>query len=345
MNPFDELEQRVVKNPFAFDEKSPITVAVNTEAARQALMLFKSAFDDISISRTASGLDSAFPFSFTPRAESALVQPTIESPAAIANAVFGDIWDDEPPVKEYTVPTVYVEEDNTSQPARPRTAGASAIVRSATDARLVQMPEQQSRQLYRAASARAVVSRRASSRCVQRAEQNASSRPTSTLLTPSSTSLTPSLALSRPASSRAISSRAGAIAAGDEDTINLVRSRSKQLSIGVPLAPGAAALLSPIGSPRNVDEEQRQCVIIELILQKFRKHIRCEECPKDHFCMCSRDCEETATVFSQRYGRLGNVMRVRPGYYCINHLVEIFIDAYDEEKRMADIEKSSYRRH
>lgn len=317
MNPFDdiELEQRVVRNPFTFNDHSPIAAAVNSEALRQASALFKSAFEDVSISRTTSGLDPTFPFAITPRAAS--TAPTADM---IATVVFGDIWDDE------TIPTVQIQPAQSDD--RPASAGLS---RSRTDAKLRPNTEQHSRQIFRAASARAVVSRRASSRCVNRAEEGVKSASLAQPLAPSS----------RPASARAISSRAGAIAAGDEDVINLVRSRSRQ-NVALPLAPGAAALLSPIGSPRP--EAERTDTIVELILQKFWKHIRCEKCADDHLCMCSRECEETATVFSQRYGRLGNIMRVRPGYYCINHLVEIFIDAYDEEKRMSDIEKGKYRR-
>lgn len=336
MNPFDvddaELERRVIRNPFAFGADSPITAAVNTEALRQANLLFRSALSDVSLSRTQSvcsrpgtcGANYAKSLGFNEADTDALVA-----------ALVGDIWSDEP-----TMPAIMVTDDSSTNKS------GSKIARSRTDAKL-SAGDGGNRQIIRAASARAVISRRMSSRAISNAAGTASSTTTS-IPAGLAAGLSPTALLSditnRPASSRAISSRAGAIAAGDAETIELVRSRSQQFGS----RPTSSAIHSsrPVSSAavtENTDDAERCDLIFELIIQKFRKHIRCEECTGDHFCMCSRGCEETATVFAQRYGRLGNIARVRPGYYCMGHLVDVFIDAYDEEKRMADIEKASYR--
>lgn len=342
MNPFDvddaELERRVIRNPFAFGADSPITAAVNTEALRQADLLFRSALSDISLSRTQSvcsrpgtcGANYAKSLGFNEADTDALVA-----------ALVGDIWSDEP----NAMPAIMVTTDNDSGANK----SGSKIARSRTDAKLP-AGDGGNRQIIRAASARAVISRRMSSRAISNAAGSGTTAhvptPAGALSAGLAAGLSPTALLSdvtnRPASSRAISSRAGAIAAGDAETIELVRSRSQQFGS----RPTSSAIRSsrPVSSAavENTDDAERCDLIFELIIQKFRKHIRCEECTGDHFCMCSRGCEETATVFAQRYGRLGNIARVRPGYYCMGHLVDVFIDAYDEEKRMADIEKASY---
>ncbi len=300
MNPFDEeCEQRIVRNPFHDEDGSPIAKAVNAEVMRQAELLFSSAMSDD-----------------TPNAPPS--DHTMAAMAAMSTIMNADIC------SSPSIPIVFVTPAASGSAIR--RGDSHYISRSKTDASI-----SKGQQIIRAASTKAVISRRASSRQV--------------LIAPTETN--------RPASTRAISSRAGAIAAGDEDTIELVKSRSQHF-IGNHIAknyisPGGSPAASRPGSSRpgstrpagvSEAEYQERCEhIFDLIKRKFLKHIRCETCKPEHMCMCSQDCEASADVFSERYGRLGNKFRVKPGYYAMGHLVDVFIDAYDEEKRMETVEK------
>lgn len=233
-------------------------------------------------------------------------RPSSSASDAISAAICGDIWDED-------IPAIIVSPTPSSKP-----------MRSKTDAKL-SPPEGGGSRIIRAASARAVVGRQKSERYM---------------------SLVPSTPTSqRPASSRSISARAGAIAAGDDDAIEEVISKSRSIHfIGNHIAENYIKTQSPLPSPRTQDAETaaRCDRIFEMIVYKFRKHVVCEECKPGKMCMCRKGCEEEAVVFSQRFGRLGNSLYIRPGFYAMGHLVDAFIDAYDEEKRLRDIDRASF---
>lgn len=310
------------KNPFDCDDMSPIAEAVNTELQRQAYLLFHGALDEISLSRSHTLSASA------------------SASQLVTAAVTGDIWDEDRP--------------------------PAALARSRTDAKLQGQPAPLSTYLVRAASARAGATppTTPSPRSTQtphnaqnpfaspRAAQNpfaspaasprAASRPQSRGLFARPGS---QLFASRPASSltaaqhspRSLSSRVGMIVS---------RSSSRAVSGGEPLPKGIINDLNSI--PQIVvdelpadfqveltDEEYKaKCdEIFELVKRKFLKHIVFKPINSEkRKCMCSDDCIEAANVYADRYGRVGNTKHVKPGFYCIEHLVEIFIDAYDEEK-------------
>ena len=170
----------------------------------------------------------------------------------------------------------------------------------------------------RSASAKAVIGRRKSSRNVLKIPADQS--------------------ISRPASNKSISMRAGAIAAGDNDTIAYARSHSN-----VNITEAIATCRSESHSPRPTTQEEQERLeqVMVLIEYKFRKHMSCATCENGFTCQCEPDCTEPATLYAERYGRLGNKFRVKPGYYSTAHLVEEFIDAYDEEKLMKEAERET----
>lgn len=334
MNPFDECGalheydrkygSRIVKNPFADcgDEMSPIAVAVNTEAMRQAELLFRGAFDEVDLSRTRSRLPefvtgSSFSNEDLP---SIVVKPPAES--ASVDSTIATMMMSDPFGRANANLSRSKTDGRIGGGARPNTSAATLTPGAYT--------------IVRAASAKAVIARRSSSR-FERMSLAPRSGQTDAATDDADN-------LSRTASSRSISSRAGAIAVGDDSEIELVKSHSSHY-IGNHIAqrylspPGSARANSadPIGDAEYM--ERCEC-IFELIKRKFLKHVRCEPCDESRFCMCTNDCEAPADVFSERYGRLHNRMRVKPAYYAMGHLVDLFIDAYDEEKRMRDIDNA-----
>lgn len=174
----------------------------------------------------------------------------------------------------------------------------------------------------RSASAKAALNRRKSSKFYTKmltADSAAAPEPT-----PARPGL-----LFRPISSKSISFKSGALAAGEKPDERITRSKS-------------STLVSTSGEKiSDVSEEEaiaRQKAIVDLIEAKFRKHMEISECDDGYMCQCEKGCSAEAQIYSQRYGRVGNRFFIREGFYDPAHLVDLFIDAYDEEKRLKDEE-------
>ena len=180
----------------------------------------------------------------------------------------------------------------------------------------------------RSASAKAALNRRKSSKFYTKmltTDQDAAAAAATTTTSQPRPGL-----LFRPISSKSISFRGGALAAGEKPDGSITKSKSSTL-IG-------STSRETVGEISEEEAIARQKYIVDLIEAKFRKHMEISECEDGFMCQCEKDCPAVATVYTQRYGRVGNQFFVREGFYDPAHLVDSFIDAYDEEKRLKDEE-------
>ena len=336
-NPFDDdydpdliPASARMKNPFDLDDdESPISVAVRNEISRQASELFYASFGDNSRS---------------------------DSVDAAVKAVFDDIdaYDSTQPLFLFHPPS--------DQP-KP----GSKIARSKTVAHGNNLSPNWTP--VRSASAKAVISRRQSSRFymsragnpalvippdrdpvdARDADGTAASKATPNITISESSDAYKGL-LFRPISTKSLSARCGALAAGDglpksvsrskssNIVAEIVRSRSRA-AIAAAAAASDCADASGRDNESNLTEDEeiaRLKEIYDLIEMKFRKHVTVTECEDGYFCQCEKNCPKAAQLYADRYGRLGNKCYIRPGFYNAHHLVDLFIDAYDEEKRLKE---------
>jgi hypothetical protein len=320
-NPFDDdfdpglipVSARM-KNPFDLDDdESPISRAVRSEIGRQASDLFYANLQDSSRS---------------------------DSMDAAMKAVFDgiDVCDSAHPLIIHTTTP---------------SAKGSGIARSKTAVHGNNLSPGWAP--VRSASAKAVLNRRRSSRFYMREgpgnpaliippdtnPEDLPDKPVTRVTAQQYEGL-----LFRPISTKSLSARCGAIAAGDHGVAKslsrsrssnlvetIVRSRSRQTITG--------ADLPRVESSMALTEEEeiiRMKEMVDLIETKFRKHVICSECEDGYFCQCEKTCEKPAKLFADRYGRVGNHCYIRPGFYDPQHLVDLFIDAYDEERRLKEEE-------
>lgn len=306
-NPFDDdydpdliPRSARMKNPFDLDDDdSPISAAVRNEISRQASGLFYASLGDDSRS---------------------------DSVDAAVKAIFDDIES-----YDSTQPLFLFHPPSDSAAKKPKGSG---IARSKTVANSKTLtPEWKP---ARAASAKVILSRRQSSRLyLSRGGAAGASAASAALSIPPDRDPAEN-PLFRPASSRSLSARCGALAAGESLPSGISRSKSSNLVAG--LVRSRSAALAPGDVPPVTEEEEiaRMKAIADLIETKFRKHVIATECEDGYFCQCEKGCEKDAKLYADRYGRLGNRYYISPGFYDPQHLVDLFIDAYDEEKRMKD---------
>lgn len=313
-------ERPRIKCMLDFDSPSPLTSALNREMARQASSILTSVFSESgsNVVSAASSLDS--------------VDYKIR-------AVFDDVDSG-----DSGQPLLLLQSASRAEPQKK----GSGITRSKTQ----QTTLSPTWTPMRAASARAVLCRRQSSRFeIPLNEKWAKRQQDPTLIIPgdqdaSSDSLAEDLGLSqtRSVSMNSISAKIGAMAV-EKKKQNLPQSRSSQFvqeelsrsMSGLRLSP-SAELLS------EAERIERAAAAVELIEYKFRKHMNCSEAEDGYKCMCTKYCTAKGVIYTERYGCLGNALFIRGGYYDPGHLVELFIDAYDENKRIKDEEKERVRK-